>query len=286
MGLPGETVNAANVMSEIPADVFTFLSEERPAAVSLLEQVASGVPIYMVLPLVLVIGLAVVGFNTFICIGSGLVSSYILGVFAGTAGSVQSLLDDIVYVGFEGAGAWVIIMRMWVAAFGGVMQKMDAFAPLAALVVKMSKKVRHLMGWNAVLSLLGNAALSDEMAQIVTIGPVIRQVLEENVEGSDEDMYTLRLRNATFSDAMGVFGSQLIPWHVYLGFYVGIASGVYPLVEITNMDFLRYNFMAYIAVGSIILLTFTGLDRFVPLFKLPSEPAVQLKKKASESKAA
>jgi len=286
MGLPGETVNAANVMSEIPADVFTFLSEERPAAVSLLEQVASGVPIYMVIPLVLVIGLAVAGFNTFICIGSGLVSSYILGLVAGTAGSVQSFLDDIVYVGFEGAGAWVIIMMMWVAAFGGVMQKMDAFAPLAALVVKLSKKVRHLMGWNAVLSLLGNAALSDEMAQIVTIGPVISQIVDENVEGSEEDLYKLHLRNATFSDALGVFGSQLIPWHVYLGFYVGIASGVYPLVPITNMDFLKYNFMAYIAVGSIILLTFTGLDRFVPLFKLPSEPAVQLKKNAKESKAA
>ena len=220
------------------------------------------------------------GFNTFICIGSGLVSSYVLGVFAGTAGSVQSLLDDIVYVGFEGAGAWVIIMMMWVAAFGGVMQKMDAFAPLAALVVKMSKKVRHLMGWNAVLSLLGNAALSDEMAQIVTIGPVISQIVDENVEGSEEDMYTLHLRNATFSDALGVFGSQLIPWHVYLGFYVGIASGVYPLVEITNMDFLKYNFMAYIAVISIIVLTFTGLDRFVPLFALPSEPEVRLKKNA------
>jgi len=286
MGLPGETVNAANVMAEIPADVFTFLSEERPAAVSLLEQVASGVPIYMVIPLVLVIGLAVAGFNTFICIGSGLVSSYVLGLVAGTAGSIQSFLDDIVYVGFEGAGAWVIIMMMWVAAFGGVMQKMDAFAPLAALVVKLSKKVRHLMGWNAVLSLLGNAALSDEMAQIVTIGPVISQIVDENVEGSEEDMYTLHLRNATFSDALGVFGSQLIPWHVYLGFYVGIASGVYPLVPITNMDFLKYNFMAYIAVGSIIILTFTGLDRFVPLFKLPSEPAVQLKKKTQESKAA
>ena len=169
---------------------------------------------------------------------------------------------------------------MWVAAFGGVMQKMDAFAPLAALVVKMSKKVRHLMGWNAVLSLLGNAALSDEMAQIVTIGPVIGQIVDENVEGSEEDMYTLHLRNATFSDALGVFGSQLIPWHVYLGFYVGIAAGVYPLVEITNMDFLKFNFMAYIAVFSLLILTFTGADRFVPLFALPSEPEVRLKKAA------
>ena len=286
MGLPSESVNGAEVIAQIPEEVWPFLEDRRPAAVDLLEQVAAGVPIYMVCPLVLVVVLAILGFNTFICIGSGIISSYVLGLAAGTAGSFQSFIDDMMFAGFEEAGAWVVIMMMWVAAFGGVMQKMDAFAPLAAVVVKMSKKVRHLMGWNAVLSLIGNACLSDEMAQIVTIGPVIGQIVDENVEGSEEDMYTLHLRNATFSDALGVFGSQLIPWHVYLGFYVGIASGVYPLVEITNMDFLRYNFMAYIAVGSIILLTFTGLDRFVPLFKLPSEPAVQLKKKASESKAA
>ena len=124
------------------------------------------------------------------------------------------------------------------------------------------------------------------MAQIVTIGPVISDILDENVEGSEEDMYKLHLRNATFGDAMGVFGSQLVPWHVYLGFYVGIAAGVYPLVEITNMDFLKYNFMAYIAVFSLIILTFTGLDRFVPLFKLPSEPSVRIKKKDAENQAA
>ena len=291
MGLPGETVDPSGVITTIQTEhpeVIEFLLSDdgRPSAVALLEQVSAGVPIYMVIPLLLVIGLAVAGFNTFVCIGSGLLSSYILGVFAGTAGSVQSLLDDIVYVGFEGAGAWVIIMMMWVAAFGGVMQKMDAFAPLAAFVVKMSKRVRGLMTWNAVLSLIGNACLADEMAQIVTMGPVIKQIAEENIEGSEEDMYKIKLRNATFGDAMGVFGSQLIPWHVYLGFYVGIAAGVYPLVEITNMDFLKYNFMAYIAVGSIIILTFTGLDRFIPLFKLPSEPAVQLKKKNAEQKAA
>ena len=291
MGLPGETVDPSGVITTIQTEhpeVIEFLLSDdgRPSAVALLEQVSAGVPIYMVIPLLLVIGLAVAGFNTFVCIGSGLLSSYILGVFAGTAGSVQSLLDDIVYVGFEGAGAWVIIMMMWVAAFGGVMQKMDAFAPLAAFVVKMSKRVRGLMTWNAVLSLIGNACLADEMAQIVTMGPVIKQIAEENIEGSEEDMYKIKLRNATFGDAMGVFGSQLIPWHVYLGFYVGIAAGVYPLVEITNMDFLKYNFMAYIAVGSLLILTFTGWDRFIPLFKLPGEPALQLKKKNAEQKAA
>lgn len=288
MGLPGETVDPSGVITTIqnehPEVIDFLLSDDgRPSAVSLLEQVSAGVPVYMIIPLLLVIGLAITGFNTFCCIGSGLVSAYILGLFAGTAGGIQDFLDNIIYAQFESAGGWVIIMMMWVAAFGGVMQKMDAFAPLAAFVVKMSHKVRGLMTWNAVLSLIGNACLADEMAQIVTMGPVIKQIAEENIEtDSEEAMYKIKLRNATFGDAMGVFGSQLIPWHVYLGFYVGIAAGVYPVVQITNMDFLKYNFMAYIAVISLIVLTFTGLDRFIPLFQMPQEPVVRLKKSAAK----
>ncbi len=282
MGLPGEAVDGSHVVNQITDDVWAFLAEERPAAVALLEQVRDGVALYMVIPLILVIVLAVLGLNTFICIGSGIVSSYVLGIFAGTVGTFQDFLDEVM-AGFADAGSWGVVMMMWVAAFGGIMQKMDAFAPLAALVVKMSKKVRHLLGWNAVLCLLGNAALSDEMAQIVTMGPVIKQIAEENIEAeSEEAMYKIKLRNATFGDAMGVFGSQLIPWHVYLAFYVGIAAGVYPLQKLVPTDFLRYNFMAYIAVGSLLLLTFTGWDRFIPLFKLPQEPVVRLKKHAKQ----
>ena len=178
MGLPGEAVDGSHVVNQITDDVWAFLAEERPAAVALLEQVRDGVALYMVIPLILVIVLAVLGLNTFICIGSGIVSSYVLGIFAGTVGTFQDFLDEVM-AGFADAGSWVVVMMMWVAAFGGIMQKMDAFAPLAALVVKMSKKVRHLLGWNAVLCLLGNAALSDEMAQIVTMGPVIKQIAEQ-----------------------------------------------------------------------------------------------------------
>ena len=132
----------------------------------------------------------------------------------------------------------------------------------------------------------GNAILSDEMAQIVTIGPIIKDITEENVEGSEEDMYKLALRNATFGDAMGVFGSQLIPWHVYLGFYVGIAANVFPLYEFANTDFIKFNFMAMIAVASLLLLTLTGADKFIPLFKMPREPQVHLKKNLDSKKAA
>ena len=278
MGLPTESVDGAAVVSQIPDNVWEVLAQERPAAIPLLEQIAAGVPIYMVIPLVLVILLAILGLNTFVCIGAGLVSSYVLGIFAGTTGSVNDFLSQCMD-GFAEAGSWVVVMMMWVAAFGGVMQEMNAFEPLAKFVVKCSRKVRHLMTWNAILSLVGNMTLADEMAQIVTMGPVIKDILDENVEGSEEDMYKLHLRNATFGDAMGVFGSQLIPWHVYLAYYVGISVGVYPLVELVPLDFLRYNFMAYIAVISLLILTFTGLDRFIPMFKLPQEPDVRIKRK-------
>ena len=40
------------------------------------------------------------------------------------------------------------------------------------------------------------------------------------------------------------------------------------------------NFMAIISILSLFILTFTGLDRFVPGMKLPEEPAVKLKKES------
>jgi Na+/H+ antiporter NhaC len=136
---------------------------------------------------------------------------------------------------------------------------------------------------NAVICLIGNAALADEMAQIVTIGPIIKNMTESSVEGSKEDMYTLALRNATYSDAMGVLGSQLIPWHCYMGFFLGISASVYPLAAgLTAGDIISHNYFSWIAVGSMLLLTFTGFDRYIPLFKIPSEPDVYLKSQAAQ----
>ena len=285
MGLPNESVTATGVMDSVPQSALDYLAQERPEAIDLLNQVQNGVAYYMIVPLLLVITLAVAGVNTFACIGSGILSAYILGLFAGTTsfsgGGLQEYLD-MCMDGFADAGSWVIVMMMWVAAFGGIMGKMRAFDPLSKLIVTISHNVRQLMFCNGLLCCAGNAILSDEMAQIVTVGPIIKEISEENIEGSEEDMYKIKLRNATFGDAMGVFGSQLIPWHVYLGFYVGIAINVYPLFEFSNIDFIRYNFMAMIAVASLLLLTLTGADKFVPMFGLPREPKVRLKKSSAK----
>jgi Na+/H+ antiporter NhaC len=278
MNLPTDVANASLAIDAIPPEAWSAIEAQKPAAVDLLNQVKAGVPFYMVIPLILVIIAAVMGVPTLLCLFIGIASSYIFGTFAGTVESLSSFLG-LVQSGFGEAGSWVIVMMMWVGAFGGVMAKMDAFAPLSALVLKISRNVRQLMFWNGVLCLAGNAALSDEMAQIVTIGPITKELVDKNVEGSEEDMYKLYLRNATFGDALGVFGSQLIPWHVYIGFYVGIASSIYPLHQFVATDIIKFNFMAFVAVGSILLLTVTGWDRFIPKFGLPREPAVRLKKR-------
>ena len=279
MGLPSVTGNGAEAINQIPAEVWTKLAEERESAVTLLNQVRDGVPYYMVIPLILVLVAAFMGYQTFICLFLGIAAAYVLGKFAGTVTSTTDYLNDLVMTGFADAGSWVVVMMMWVAAFGGIMKMMDAFKPLSDLLGRISRNVRQLMFWNAVLSIFGNMALADEMAQIVTIGPIIKNLVEKNVVASEEDMYTLKLRNATFSDAMGVFGSQLIPWHVYIGFYIGIAATVYPLHEFVPIDIIKYNFIAYIAVFSMLILTLTGWDRFIPKFALPREPKVRLKTK-------
>ena len=114
---------------------------------------------------------------------------------------IQAFLK-LVQSGFSAAGNWTVVMMLWVGAFGGVMRKMNAFDPIADAILRVVRSVRQLMCANAALCLLGNAALADEMAQIVTISPIIKNMTEHSIEGNEKDMYKLALRNATFADAM------------------------------------------------------------------------------------
>ena len=158
------------------------------------------------------------------------------------------------------------------------MNAMDAFAPVSKLVIKLSRNVHQLMGWCGILCLAGNVALADEAAQVATMSPIIRDIVEKNVECDEKDQYTLRLRLSTFTSAMGIYGSELVPWHWFPVFFAGIATAVYPLRNFTPMDIISQNYMSFIVVGSILLLTFTGLDRFIPMFALPGKDKAKLRK--------
>ena len=277
MGLPATGGSAAEAIEAIPPEAWAALEAERPSAIVLLNQVKTGVPVYMVIPMIVVVGLAVTGISTMICLAGGIFSAVIFGMMAGTC-TLDQLVNDILPNGFADAGSFSVALVLWITAFSGIVASMDAFAPLSRLVVKFSKNVRQLMTWNALISILCNAAFADEMAEITTSIPITRSLIDNNVEGSEEDLYKLRLRNATFADALGVYGSQLIPWHCYVAFFVSLANAIFPMYHFTPATFITHNIMSIVACSSIIIFTFTGLDRFIPGFKLPSEPAVHLKR--------
>lgn len=273
--LPNVQGDVAAAIAQIPEEAYTALSTERPSALLLLNQVQTGVPYYMVIPLIIVIGLSFLGFHTLICLGAGMISSLIFGIFAGTT-TLTAWLNDLLLKGFGDAGSWTVVMMLWVAAFGGIMNSMNAFDPLASLVVKHSQNVNQLMGWCGILCLAGNVALADETAQVATMSPIVRSIVEKNVDCSEETQYKLRLRLATFTSAMGIYGSELVPWHCFPVFFAGIASAVYPLQTFKSTDLIFHNYMSFIVVGSIILLTFTGWDRFIPFFGLPDKSQARL----------
>ena len=276
--LPSTQGDVAAAISQIPEEAREALAAERPSALALLDQVEAGVPYFMVIPLIVVIGLSFMKFHTMICLAAGMVSSLICGLFAGTT-DFSTWLNKLLLTGFADAGSWVIVMMAWVSAFGGIMNSMNAFDPLAKLVVKISKNVQQLMGWCGILCLAGNAALSDEAAQVATMSPIIRDIVEKNVECDNEEAaYTLRVRLATFTSGMGIYGSQMIPWHCFPVFFAGIASAVFPLATFTPVDIISHNYLSFIIVGSLLILTFTGLDRFVPMLKLPGKNRVRLKR--------
>lgn len=271
LGLPNVQGDAQAALDAIPDEAIEALQAERPSAVLLLEQVKLGVPFYMIVPMLIVILLSFAGLHTLLCLGLGMFSSLILGSFAGTV-DISSWLNEMLFTGFSDAGGWVIVMMMWVAAFGGIMNAMNAFDPLAKGVVKISRNVHQLMGWCGVICLLGNVALADEAAQVATMSPIVRKIVEKNVEtDSEKDAYTLRLRLATFTSSMGIYGSELIPWHCFPVFFASIANAVYPIRAggFSSMDIISKNYLSFLIVGLILLLTFTGWDRVIPGFGLP-----------------
>ena len=279
--LPSTMGDVAAAISKIDQGTMDALKVERESAWQMLNQLQQNIPYYMIIPVIIVIVLSFLNIHTLLCLGAGIFSSLLLGTIAGTISfSDWFSSDGIIYNGFKEAGSWVVVMMLWVSAFGGVMNAMDAFAPLKRLVIRMSGNIHHLMGWCSILCLLGNAALSDEAAQVSTMSPIIRDIVEQNTEcDSEEDAYKMRVKLATFTSSMGIYGSQLIPWHCFPVFFAGVASIVYPLYNFTPMDIVKLNFTSFIMIGSIILLTFTGWDRFLPRFGLPKSARL---KKTSE----
>lgn len=275
MGLPSTSGNPSTVLSNMPQETWDALMEKRPSVISLLEQIQEGAPIWLLIPVIVVIFLAVRQVDTIICLGTGI---FLGGAFGFLNGTYHSPMDviDLIQAGFADAGSWAVAMLFWAMAFGAVMREMNAYDPLARFFLRISRNVRQLLVCNGLLCVLVNATLNEEMSQEAAIGPVIRDIVDENVEGSEEAIYSLQLRNAVFTDSVGCMTAELIPWHTGVAYYMGLAAAVYPLYSFGVKD-LYFNYMAIITILSGFILTFTGWDRFLRM-PMAKEPEVRLKK--------
>jgi Na+/H+ antiporter NhaC len=118
------------------------------------------------------------------------------------------------------------------------------------------------------------------------MSPISRELVEQNTEcDTKEDAYKLRVKLATFTSSMGIYGSELIPWHCFPVFFASIATTVYPLHTFTPVDIIRLNITSFIMIGSILILTFTGWDRFIPNFGLPKSARLKVRSDAGLNQA-
>ena len=179
ISLPNTQGDVSTAIAQIPDEAKQALAAERPSALVLLHQVETGVSYFMIIPLVIVIGLSFAGCHTLVCLAAGMVSALVCGTLVGTTNISEWL--ELLLKGFGDAGSWVVVMLAWVSAFGGIMNSMGAFTPLAKLITRISRNVQQLMGWCGVLCLVGNAVLADEAAQVTTISPIVRNIVEKHV---------------------------------------------------------------------------------------------------------
>ncbi len=147
---------------------------------------------------------------------------------------------------------------------------MDAFDPIAVVVLKMVRKSK-------TLDVLKCGYLSSRQRSTCRRDGSDRYNRTDHQEhdgvqrgGKQRGHVHAGTEERDFLRCNGSPGSQLIPWHCYMGFFIGISASVYPLAaNITAGDIITHNYLAWIAVGSMLFLTFTGTDRFIPLFKHP-----------------
>lgn len=84
MRLPKTSGNPSDILSSMPAETWDALMDKRPAVIALLQQVQEGMPIYLLIPVAVVIAMAIMKVDTIICLATGIISAAAFGTMAGT----------------------------------------------------------------------------------------------------------------------------------------------------------------------------------------------------------
>ena len=79
MGLPETSGDPSQILSSMSQETIKVIEEERPSVLTLLAQVRDGVPLYMIIPVIIVIAMAIMRVDTITCLSTGIVCAIAFG---------------------------------------------------------------------------------------------------------------------------------------------------------------------------------------------------------------
>ncbi|MCK5893860.1 MAG: Na+/H+ antiporter NhaC family protein [Endozoicomonadaceae bacterium] len=201
---------------------------------------------WLVLPYLLVLGLAISGINVLVVLMMGLLFSGIVGMMVTESYSIATMADNI-YLGFEGMME-IMVLSMFIGGLAAVMEHEGGLAWLTGCIQSLigrSNRLRRRAGEVGISLLVSvcNLFTANNTVSILISGSVARDIAKQN----DIDPR----RSASLLDIFSCVVQGTIPWGAQL-LLAGSIAGLSPFSLVGN------NYYPWILGFCAILAIFSG----------------------------
>ncbi len=198
---------------------------------------AENVNIALLLPYLLVIGLAIAGISVVLVLVAGIAANAVIGLIVGKIGWISWL--GHIGAGIAGMGDLIIVTML----AGGMLEVIRVAGGLNFLIEKMTRKINGKRGAElsiAALVSLANFCTANNTIAIITTGGIAKDI---------SDKYGLDPRkSASILDTFSCFVQGIIPY----GAQMLMASGLAGVSAVSILGYLYYPFalglMAFLAI--------------------------------------
>lgn len=188
---------------------------------------AENVNIALLLPYLLVIGLAIAGISVVLVLVAGIAANAVIGLIVGKIGWISWL--GHIGAGIAGMGDLIIVTML----AGGMLEVIRVAGGLDFLIEKMTRKINGKMGAElsiAALVSLANFCTANNTIAIITTGGIAKDI---------SDKYGLDPRkSASILDTFSCFVQGIIPY----GAQMLMASGLAGVSAVSILGYLYYPF--------------------------------------------
>jgi len=198
---------------------------------------AENVNIALLLPYLLVIGLAIAGISVVLVLVAGIAANAVIGLIVGKIGWISWL--GHIGAGIAGMGDLIIVTML----AGGMLEVIRVAGGLDFLIEKMTRRINGKRGAElsiAALVSLANFCTANNTIAIITTGGIAKDI---------SDKYGLDPRkSASILDTFSCFVQGIIPY----GAQMLMASGLAGVSAVSILGYLYYpfalGFMAFLAI--------------------------------------